>query len=141
MRRSVISFLGGTALVLSTSSAVLAHHAFAAEYNWKKPVTITGSVTKVDWANPHTLVYVDGKDESGNAAMWKLELGGPSALTKHGWTRTTLKQGEQVTVDGWLAKDGSKSASAKSVKLANGKELFAASSFYDNMPVSRQARR
>jgi len=141
MKKGVIGFLGAAALVFSSTSAVSAHHAFAAEYDWKKPVTITGTVTKVDWANPHTHVYVDGKDESGNPAKWNLELGSPKALTAHGWTRAMLKQGEQITADGWLAKDGSKSASAKSIKLANGKELFAASSFFESSQENRQARR
>jgi Family of unknown function (DUF6152) len=140
MRKRVIGFLGGAALVLSTTSALSAHHAFAAEYDWKKPVIITGTVTKVDWANPHTRVIVDGKDESGKAGMWNLELGSPKALMKHGWTRAMLKQGEPITAEGWLAKDGSKSASAKSVKVA-GRELFAASSFFETTSENRQARR
>ena len=139
MRKSLVGFLGGALLLASTSTAS-AHHAFAAEFDWKKPVTISGTVTKVEWNNPHTLVYVNGKDESGNTAMWKFELGSPQALTRYGWTRTMLKEGEQITVDGWLAKDGSKSANAKTVNIA-GKELFAASSFFDTTPDNKQSRR
>ena len=141
MRKGVFGFLGGALMLLMASTVASAHHAFAAEFDWKKPVTLTGTVTKVDWGNPHTHVFIDAKDESGKQAMWNLELGSPKALAKHGWARTMLKQGEQITADGWLAKDGSKSASAKSIKLANGKELFAGSSFFDTMQENRQARR
>lgn len=86
-------------------------------------------------------MYLEGKDENGKQASWTLELGGVQALTRSGWSKTMFKQGEQITVDGWLAKDGSASASVKSVKLANGKELSGASSFFESAPVSRQARR
>src|SRR5262245_3990629 len=142
MRRGVIGFLGGAALLaLAATSTVSAHHAFAAEYDWKKPVTITGTVTRVDWSNPHAFLFIDGKDEGGNSAMWKLELGGLRALSRYGWNKAMLKQGEQVTADGWLAKDGSKTVSARTVKIG-GKELFAASSFFDmNMRQTKQENR
>ena len=126
-----------SAFVLAAAVPVLAHHPFAVEYDWKKPVTLTGTITKVEWNNPHVQLSIDGKDEAGAAATWTVEMGGPGALSRHGWTKTSIKQGDQVTVDGWLSRAGTKRVSAMSVKLASGREMFAASSFYDETrPVS-----
>jgi len=121
----------GIALLL-TAVPTFGHHAFAPEFDWKKPVTLTGTVTKVEWANPHALISIDVKDAAGTTTNWALELGSARVLGKHyGWTPTLLKTGDQVTVDGWLAADGKKRVSAKSVTLTNGKEFFAASAFFD----------
>ena len=106
---------------------VLAHHSFAAEYDRTKPVTLTGAVTKVEWMNPHARFYVDVKDESGKVTNWELELGSPNGLMRRGWTRNSLKQGDVVTVNGSLAKDGSKLANATTVTLSDGKKVFAGS--------------
>ena len=120
------------AFVVAAAVPASAHHPFAGEYDWKKPVTLTGTITKVEWNNPHVQLTVDGKDEGGASGAWTVEMGGPGALSRHGWTKTTLKQGDQVTIDGWMAKAGAQKMSAKSVKLGSGRELFAASSFYDD---------
>ena len=117
------------AVVMVTAAPVLAHHPFAAEYDRNKAVHLTGTVNKVDWANPHTMLSVDAKDGNGQAASWMVELGGPNALKRRGWSQTTVKMGDQVTIDGWQAKDGSNKANARSVTLSNGKELNAASSY------------
>jgi hypothetical protein len=106
---------------------VLAHHSFAAEYDSAKPITLSGSVTKVEWMNPHARFYVDVKDESGKVTNWEFELGSPNGLMRQGWTRNSMKIGDSVTVDGFLAKDGSKLANARNVKLADGRRLFAGS--------------
>jgi Family of unknown function (DUF6152) len=105
----------------------LAHHSFSAEYDGDKPVQVTGTVTKVEWANPHVRFYVDVKDEQGNVVNWNIELGPPAILTRLGWRHDSLKIGDQVTVAGYLAKDGSKMANAKKVTLADGRSVFAGS--------------
>jgi Family of unknown function (DUF6152) len=112
---------------------VMAHHSFAAEYDSKKPVKLQGIVTKVDWMNPHVYFYIDVKDESGNITNWGLEMGPPNGLQRSGWTRNTMKIGDEVIVEGTLAKDGSNQANARSVTMAStGKKLGAASSEQTN---------
>jgi hypothetical protein len=118
---------GGIGLLLASMPA-LAHHSFAAEYDAAKPVTLTGTVTKVEWMNPHARFYIDVKDDAGKVTNWEFELGSPNGLMRAGWTRNSLKQGDSVTVSGSLAKDGSNLANARQVTLADGKKVFAASS-------------
>lgn len=105
------------------------HHSFAAEYDEKKAVKLTGAITKVDWANPHVYFYIDVEDEKGNVANWAMEMGAPGALRGRGWDKNTLKIGDVVTVDGTRAKDGGNHANARNVTLAStGQQLGAASS-------------
>jgi hypothetical protein len=111
---------------------VMAHHSFAAEYDEKKPITLTGSVTKLEWMNPHARFYVDVKDASGKVINWEFELANLNALIRRGWTRTSLKPGDVITVDGYLAKDGSSLVNTKSVTLSDGRKVFAGSSLDDN---------
>ena len=107
----------------------VAHHAFSAEFDANKPVTLTGTVTKVEWTNPHAWFYMDVADPSGKVTNWAFELGGPNTLIRAGWTRNSMKVGETVTVEGSRAKDGSPVANAQTVTLkSTGKRLFAASS-------------
>lgn len=125
-------WFGALALAVAASATpVLAHHPFAAEYDWKKPVSVTGTVTRFDWENPHSILEVKGRDENGPETDWTVELGSPGRLTALGWKPHELKAGDRVTVDGWLAKDGRKRVSAKSV-TTNGRELAAASSFFED---------
>ena len=133
-------FLCATAAILFAGggASLVAHHPFSAEYDWKKPVTVTGTVTKLEWKNPHAELMVKGQDENGNNADWMVELGGTDQLRRMGWTKQQFKAGEQITVDGWLAKDGTKKLSAKSVTLPNGRELFAASSFFSERGRTRE---
>jgi hypothetical protein len=115
--------------LLALAVPVLAHHSFAAEFDAQKPVTLTGTVTKVEWMNPHVWFYVDVKDEAGKVANWGFELGSPNGLMRSGWTRKSMNLGDLVTVEGSRAKDGSYHVNARSVTLAaSGKKLFAASS-------------
>src|SRR3954447_25072603 len=109
---------------------VTAHHSFAAEYDAKKPITLTGTVTKIEWTNPHCYFYVDVKNgETGKIDNWALELGNPNALLRNGWTPNSVKIGEEVTVEGTRAKDGTLLGNARSMILAStGKRLFAGSS-------------
>ena len=112
-----------------------AHHSFAAEYDSKKPVTLKGTVTKVDWTNPHVYFYIDVTDDSGKITNWGFEMGPPNGLQRAGWTRNTMKVGDVVVVEGTLAKDGSNQANARSVVMANtGKKLGAASSETQETP-------
>jgi hypothetical protein len=116
--------------------AAQAHHSFAAEYDAKKPVSLKGTVTKVEWTNPHARFYVDVKDESGNVTNWNLELASPNVLMRNGWTRHSLSVGDQVTVEGAQAKDGSQMANARTVILSDGRKVFAgnAASEGENAP-------
>ncbi|MEO6080567.1 MAG: DUF6152 family protein [Steroidobacteraceae bacterium] len=103
---------------------VHAHHSFAAEFNSEKPVKLTGTITKVQWRNPHTYFYIDVQDEKGATHNWAFELGSPNGLARRGWTRETLKIGDAVTVEGSRARDNSYKANASNVTLAGGKRLF-----------------
>jgi hypothetical protein len=116
---------------------VRAHHSFAAQYDADKPVTLVGTVTKVEWTNPHARFYVDVKDEKGVVTNWNLELASPNVLRRNGWSRTSLNVGDEVTVEGSLAKNGTKMANARVVKLADGRQVFAGSSGGDAPPPSR----
>ena len=121
-----------TAALMLTIAAIpsIAHHSFAAEYDASKPVTLTGKVTKVEWQNPHTFFYIDVKDEKTNqVANWAVELGSPNSLMRLGWTRNSMKIDDVVTVNGSLAKDGTKLVNARTVTLAStGKPLLTGSS-------------
>ncbi len=117
----------GLGLLLASVPAI-AHHSFAAEFDAAKPIKLTGSVTKVEWMNPHTYFYIDVKDEKGQTANWGLEMGSPNGLMRQGWTRNSMKIGDVVTVEGSAAKDGSNIGNARSVTLSNGQRLFAGSS-------------
>jgi len=99
-----------------------------AEYDESKPIVLTGSVTKLEWMNPHARFYVDVKDDKGKVTNWEFELANLNALIRRGWTRTSLKPGDVITVDGYLARDGSPLVNAKTVTLNGGKKVFAGSS-------------
>ena len=114
--------------LLAATLPVDAHHAFSAEFDSEKPVKLTGSVTKLDWTNPHAWIYVDVKDESGKVANWGFELASPNGLMRNGWTRFSLKPGDVVTIEGSRAKNGSTNANAQVVVSSSGQRLFAGSS-------------
>jgi hypothetical protein len=114
-----------------------AHHSFAAEYDSNKPVTVKGVVTKLAWVNPHAYVFIDVKDETGKVTAWSFECLSPNALARQGWNRNSLKPGDVVTIDGYMAKDnkpladGSIHANSKLISLADGKKVFQGSSADD----------
>jgi hypothetical protein len=109
---------------LASCLPLFAHHSFAAEFDQTKSITVTGVVTKVEWTNPHIHLYVDVKQEDGKITHWDFESGSPNGLGRQGWTRSTLKVGETVTVQGFRAKDGSSLASAGMVKLSDGRQVL-----------------
>ena len=130
----ITRFILGAGFAAAISLPVHAHHSFAAEFDANKPVTLVGSVTKVEWQNPHIWVYLDVKDDQGHVQPWQCEGGAPNTLTRNGWSRDSLKYGEQVTIDGALAKDGSKTCNMRVVKLPDGRTVFAGSSGGDAPP-------
>ena len=131
-------FLIGAALVVAVAQLLSAHHSFSAEFDANKPVTLKGTVTKVEWANPHIWVYLDVKDDLGSLQQWQCEGGPPNTLTRNGWTKESLKPGDQVTIDGVRAKDGSKTCNARTVTLPGGRSIFARSTGGDNPPPPKQ---
>jgi len=123
------SILCGGLAWLMASGSVTAHHAFAAEFDVDRPVTLTGTVTAVEWMNPHVWFYIDVKDENGKMTNWAWELGSPNMLMRTGWTRNSMKIGEVVTVNGFRARNGREMANAIGVVLARtGQRLFIGSS-------------
>ena len=124
MRTKLAVFVAGLGLLLSAASA-LAHHAFTAEFDAKRPVKVTGTVTKLEWKNPHTWFYVDVKDDSGKVTTWGFEMDSPNKLLRAGWTRNSMKVGDVITVEGSGARNGSNNANAKVVTLVNtGQQVF-----------------
>ena len=103
---------------------VLGHHSFSAEFDGTKPIEIKGVVTKIEWANPHVYFYIDVRDENGTVENWGCETNGPGGLLRQGWKRDSLKVGDQVTVNGYRAKDGSRLADARHVTLPDGRRIF-----------------
>ena len=124
--RYLITLLTAAATLVTLRAS--AHHSFAAEFDADAPVDITGYVTKVEWLNPHTFFYIDVEDENGEYSNWAIELGSPNGLMRRGWTRNSLQIGDEVTVEGSRARDGSHKANARTVRLSNGQRMFAGSS-------------
>ena len=133
-----LGVLAGVCILALTASTVVAHHSFAAEYDANKPVTLKGTVSKIEWTNPHARFYVDVRDEKGTVTSWNLELASPNVLVRNGWTRKSLNVGDEVVVEGSLAKDGSKMANARVVRLADGRRVFAGSSGGDAPPPNQK---
>ena len=121
-------------IILPTPERLVAHHAFSAEFDAKKPVKLKGTISKFEWYNPHSWLYIDATEidgkpvEDGKAVPWALEFGSSGGLTRLGWRKDSLPVGEVVTVDAYRAKNGTNTANARAVLLANGKRLFAGSS-------------
>jgi hypothetical protein len=128
MKRTA-SFVLGVALLVPHT--VIGHHSFDAEFDRNKPVTLKGSVTRVDWGNPHIWVFMDVKDDTGKVSNWGVEGGAPNALFRNGWRKDSLKVGDTVTVEGFKSKDGLPRANANRVTLPDGRRVFAGSSSGD----------
>ena len=115
--------IAAAALLCVTISAA-AHHSFSAEFDQNKSVSLKGEVAKLEWLNPHIWLYVDVKDEQGAVARWQCEGGAPNSLTRNGWSKDSLKPGDAVVVEGYLAKDASNTCSIRAVKTADGRGVF-----------------
>jgi len=126
--RLILAFAAGFVVIVA-EAPLAAHHSFAAEYDSNRPLTVTGTVTKLEWTNPHARVYLDAKDENGKVVHWDFELGPPNGLMRRGWTRTSLKPGHVVTITGFHSKTEPYIANARTVSLADGRQVFAGSSF------------
>ena len=121
-------FTIGVLGAIAVQGPATAHHSFAAEFDRALPITVTGTVTKVEWANPHARFYIDAKDEKGAIVNWDFELASPNGLMRRGWTRNSMKLGDTVTVTGHRAKNNPHVGNASTVTLATGKKLVAGSS-------------
>jgi hypothetical protein len=118
-------------LVTFAARPLAAHHAFAAEFDSKKPIKLRGTVTKMEWINPHAWIHIDVKKPDGTVEEWMIEAGTPNTLLRRGFTKDSLKAGTEVLVDGYQSKDGSLRANGRDITLPNGKTLFLGSSAPD----------
>ena len=129
MRKGAVVFFALALGVVAGAAPAIAHHSFAAEFDASKPITVKGYVTKIEWTNPHVWFYLDVKKDDGSVENWGFEMGPPHGLQGRGWTRTTMKLGDEIQVDGTLAKNGSKRVNARNVVMVStGQKLGAASS-------------
>ena len=126
MRRPLLAISGLVGGLVLGAMPLLAHHSFAAEYDNNKPIKFSGKVTKVEWLNPHIYIYVD-VNEGGKTTNYAVEGGAPNGLYRQGWRKDTLKVGDSLSVEGFLAKDGSNTVNARSWVLPDGKKVFAGS--------------
>ena len=124
MVRGLLSLAGGTALSLVVAAPVAAHHSFAAEFDAKAPVTLKGTVSQMDWVNPHSWIHLDVKNPDGTITTWMIEGGTPNTLLRRGFTKNSLKPGTELTVEGYRAKDGASRANGRDLVLPDGKRLF-----------------
>jgi len=127
MRASVIGMFVAVLSLLVGGSAS-AHHAFAAEFDANKPIVLKGKVVKTEWVNPHSWVHIEVAGPDGKTATWSIECGAPNALLRRGWSKNSLPIGSEIVVDGFQAKDGSRTANAKDITTADGQKMFVGSS-------------
>jgi Family of unknown function (DUF6152) len=131
MKRIHMSLVALTVAGSISCATALAHHSFAAEFDRLKPVTLKGTITKVEWQNPHTRVYMNVRNEVGMTSSWELELSSPNALMRVGWNRHSVRVGDNVTVNGFRAKDGSSLANVGTMFAADGRKILSQQSSAD----------
>ena len=115
-------------LIPAAPAPLLAHHAFAAEFDADKPITLRGTVVKMDWINPHSWIYIDVKEPDGKVTSWMIEGGAPNALLRRGFTKDSLPPGTEILVEGYQAKNSAKRANGRDITFSDGKKLFVGSS-------------
>ena len=122
-------FIGAAsaAVVIGAAIPAVAHHSFAAEFDAKKPVKLQGTVTKMEWINPHAWIYIDVKNTDGTVTNWMVEAGAPNALLRRGWTKNSLLPGTEIVIEGYQAKDGANRANGRDITFMDGKKLFVGS--------------
>ena len=125
--RTTFRVLAVSAGLFLASLPALAHHSFAAEFDVKQPITLKGTVTKVEWTNPHVWIYIDVTNDNGAVEHWQCENGAPNALARMGWTRHSLSVGDKITIEGFRAKNADNTANARQVILADGRKVFSGS--------------
>ena len=130
MKNKLMSTIAGGLMIAAVPG--FAHHSFSAEYDRAKSISLKGTVTKVEWMNPHARFYVDVKDDGGKVTNWEFELGSPNGLMRQGWTRNSLKPGDVITVNGSRAKDGSNLVNASNVAFEDGKRVLGGASSADD---------
>ena len=135
--RARLAGLSVVVVVLFNTASLFAHHSFTAEFDDKKPVTIQGTITKVEMTNPHGWLYLNVKDKNGKIQNWAVETGAPAALVRRGGDRKSLAIGTELIIEGWLARDGSNTMNGRAVKFADGRELLTGTSNPAAQPASR----
>ena len=129
MRIKLVSLVAGAAFLLAAAAVPsFAHHSFAAEFDAKKPVKLQGTVTKMEWINPHSWIHIDVKKADGTIEKWMVEGGAPNALLRRGWNKASLPAGTEIVVEGFQAKDGALRANGRDITFPDGRKLFVGSS-------------
>jgi hypothetical protein len=122
--RTIIGFLGGAMVLAGIHSSAMAHHSFAAEFDADQPVTLKGTITRMEWINPHSWIHVDVQNDDGTVEAWMIEGGTPNTLIRRGFTMDNVKVGTEITVEGFRARNGSNRANGADLILSDGTRLF-----------------